>query len=350
MKFDINRITRESIKKVQPYSTARDEFEGNASVYLDANENPFHSDYNRYPDPHQKVLKKVIADQKKINVDQILLGNGSDEVIDLLFRAFCEPRVDNVIIPQPTYGMYSVSAQVNDIAVIPVPLTSSFQLNVNEVLGNINPHTKLIFLCSPNNPSGNLLIEEDVIALITSFSGLVILDEAYIDFADCKGFLPKLTDYPNLVILQTFSKAWGLAGIRLGTCFATSEIIQVLSKIKPPYNINTLTQEVALSYLKQADQKDQWVKAIIYERTRLVEALGKLKCITFVFPSDANFILVKVSDARKVYQHLLTQGIIVRDRSNVILCEECLRITIGTATENKTLIESLTTYEKSLIH
>lgn len=349
MKFDLNKIKRKSLDKVKPYSTARDEFKGNASVFLDANENPYSTEYNRYPDPTQEKLKVEIAAIKQVEPQQIILGNGSDEVIDLLFRCFCEPGIDNVIIPQPTYGMYTVSAAVNDIEVKQPLLTSSFQLDFGSIVDKIDPFTKLIFLCSPNNPSGNLLSQDTVIKLLNSFNGLVVVDEAYIDFADA-GFLPSLSTYPNLVVMQTFSKAWGLAGLRLGVGYASVEIIELLNKIKPPYNINSLTQTVALAALQNEITKVKQVTDIIIERELMSKNLALFPFVNQVYPSDANFLLVQMDNAQNCYTYLLTKGIIVRNRSSVINCENCLRITIGTEKENKDLIEALKMYEKSIVH
>lgn len=340
--FELEKLVRKNVMKLKPYSSARDEFQGNASVYLDANENPYPaSKYNRYPDPHQIKLKQRISEIKGIPVEQIFLGNGSDEPIDLLIRAFCEPGMDNVLIPQPTYGMYTVSAEINNAAIKTVKLTPDFDLDVTAVLQNVDTHTKLIFLCSPNNPSGNLLSFEKVKQVITGFSGLVIVDEAYIDFTDYPGFLPLVNQYPNLVVLQTLSKAWGLAAIRVGMCFASLEIIGILNKIKPPYNISVLSQLAAEEGLQKIQQKNAWVAEIIAERKRLENELLQIKTIKKVFPSHANFLLVKISDARNVYHQLISRGIIVRDRSNVILCDDCLRITVGTPVENQTLIKEL---------
>ncbi len=345
MKFEINSLARKNIKKLKPYSSARDEFKApskeDSFVYLDANENPFNSDYNRYPDPHQQLLKNKIAAIKGIEPNQIFLGNGSDEAIDLLIRAFCEPSLDNVVIPQPTYGMYSVCAAINGVEVKPVSLTSAFEIDSTAIEQLQNDHSKILFLCSPNNPSGNLLNKEAIKSLLIKFRGLVVVDEAYIDFTEDKGFVPLLNEFNNLVILQTLSKAWGLAGIRLGMCFANSEVIQILNKIKPPYNINTITQSVALHYLNDESQKTSWVKQIITERESLKEELTKLDSVEKVYPSDANFLLVKMAGATTIYTQLVSLGIIVRDRSNVILCEQCLRITVGTLEENKKLIEAL---------
>jgi histidinol-phosphate aminotransferase len=344
MKFEINSLVRKTIARLKPYSSARDEFQApskeDSLIYLDANENAFNTDYNRYPDPHQLALKKKIAGVKGIAAEQIFLGNGSDEAIDLLIRAFCEPGIDNVIIPQPTYGMYSVCSAINNVEVKQVSLTSEFEIDSTAIEQSWNDQSKILFLCSPNNPSGNLLNKETIKSLLLKFDGLVVVDEAYIDFTDDKGFVPFLNKHTNLVILQTMSKAWGLAGLRLGMCFANPEVITILNKIKPPYNINTITQSVVLQQLEKENQKTTWIKGIITEREKLKKELIQLKIVKQVYPSDANFLLVRVKDAKKYYDQLILQGIIVRDRSNVSLCEQCLRITVGTPEENMKLIEA----------
>ena len=341
MKIEINKLVRENVLKLKPYSSARDEFEGEASVFLDANENPYPTDYNRYPDPHQKQLKKRISEIKNVSDDQIFLGNGSDEAIDLLFRAFCEPGKDEVLIPQPTYGMYAVSASINDVRINSVSLTKDFDLDVATTLEAVTPQTKIIFLCSPNNPSGNLLARERVIEVIKNFTGLVVVDEAYIDFTESQSLSSLLSQHNNLLILQTLSKAWGLAGLRLGICFASTEIISILNKIKPPYNISSVTQSIALARLQQVKIKDQQVKEIVDQRKIVAIKLTDSKIVERIYPSASNFLLVRVKNARKVYDNLLTKGIVLRDRSNVILCDDCLRITIGTPNENQILIDEL---------
>ncbi len=339
--FELETLIRKNVLKLKPYSSARDEFQGNASIFLDANENPYPSNYNRYPDPHQIKLKEKISSIKNIPVNQIFLGNGSDEPIDLLIRAFCEPGFDNVLIPQPTYGMYTVSAEINNVEIKTIKLTNDFDIDTDSLHDAWDEHTKLIFLCSPNNPSGNLLSPEKIKYVLTHFHGLVIVDEAYIDFANYPGFVPLLKTYPNLVVLQTLSKAWGLAAIRLGMCFASAEIIAVLNKIKPPYNISIVTQQIALEELHFEVRKNRWVSELTAEREKLKEALTKIKSVQQVFPSNANFLLVKVTNAKNVYAALVKKGIIVRDRSNVILCNDCLRITVGTPTENQVLLKEL---------
>ncbi|MEQ8424063.1 MAG: histidinol-phosphate transaminase [Cyclobacteriaceae bacterium] len=350
MKFDLNKIVRKSLKGIRPYSTARDDFKGTASVYLDANENPFDTSYNRYPDPQQQPLKAAIANIKGVTPEKIILGNGSDEVIDLLFRAFCEPATDNVIIPQPTYGMYSVYANVNDVSTKSPSLTETFDLDVDLIIKDIDANTKLVFLCSPNNPSGNLLTEEKVKLILKSFNGLVVVDEAYIDFAKTDGFLPFLDQYPNLVVVQTLSKAWGLAGLRLGIGFASEEIIQVLSQIKPPYNISSVAQKIALEALGNSEAKEKWVTTLMTQREILTTKLLAFSFIKKVYRSDANFLLVKVDDAAHCYSYLTKRGIIVRDRSSSRHCDNCLRISVGTPDENKILIDTLTEYEKSTVY
>ncbi|MCA4898011.1 MAG: histidinol-phosphate transaminase [Cytophagales bacterium] len=339
--MNLDTLVRQNVRDLKPYSSARDDFQGVAQVYLDANENPNPSAYNRYPDPLQRELKKRIGLIKGVDPKNIFLGNGSDEPIDLLFRAFCEPGIDNVVIPQPTYGMYAVSANINNVKIKSSLLTEDFDLDVNAILTTIDSNSKLLFLCSPNNPSGNLLSRQKVIDLLKVFSGLVILDEAYIDFAGTESYATMLQEYHNLVVLQTLSKAWGLAAIRLGMCFAHEGVIDILNKIKPPYNISILTQQVALAQLDHEPRKNQWVTEIVRERNQISAALAALPVVLHVLPSDANFLLVKVRNAKEVYQKLIRAGIVVRDRSSVILCDDCLRITIGTPEENQKLLSAL---------
>lgn len=341
MKTIVESLVRKNILSLKPYSSARDEFHGIATVYLDANESPYPSEYNRYPDPHQLKLKKRISELKNVSVDQIFLGNGSDEPIDLLIRAFCEPGVDNVLIPQPTYGMYTVSANINAVEINTVSFTPEFDIDLQATQNAWDENTKLIFLCSPNNPSGNLLNIEKIKAILTSFSGLVIVDEAYMDFANSVSLTSLLAQFQNLVVLQTLSKAWGLAAIRLGMCFAHPPIIEVLNKIKPPYNISGLSQTVALESLGQVEKKDHWVKEILSERERMKSELLSTKLVEKIFPSDANFLLVKVKEAKAVYQQLIARGVVIRDRSSITLCNNCLRITIGTPKENNSLLTEL---------
>lgn len=343
----IKDLVRKNIQQLKPYSSARDEFNGTAKVFLDANENPYPSAYNRYPDPLQKKLKERIASLKSVKASQIFLGNGSDEVIDLLIRAYCEPYQDSILITEPTYGMYSVCANVNGVSAVSAPLNQDFELDLPLVFNTIDSSTKIIFLCSPNNPSGNLLSKEKIEQILQKFDRLVVIDEAYIDFANDHGFVSKLSRYPNLVILQTLSKAWGLAGLRLGMCIASEEIIQVLTKIKYPYNINAITQQYAYEKLLTTDQMRAWVTEILTERGKMKLRLAKLKSVMKVYPSDANFLLVKMTDAKSVYQNLMKQGIVVRDRSSVIQCDDCLRIAIGTPQENEVLINTLKKNEES---
>jgi len=339
--MDIQKLLRENIRHLQPYSSARDEFKGEASVYLDANENPYNSPFNRYPDPLQWEVKGHISRIKNVPPENIFLGNGSDEPIDLLYRAFCEPRLDNVVAIEPTYGMYKVSAAINDIEYRKVLLDEDFQFSTEKLLSASNLYTKIIWLCSPNNPTGNSLNRNEVIRLLKSFEGIVVLDEAYIDFASESSFSEFLTQYPNLVILQTFSKAWGNAAIRLGMAFASIEIIAVLNKIKYPYNINILTQKHAINALKSPEQVKEWVKILLAERSVLINSLKKLPMVVHVYPTDANFVLVKVSNANATYHQLVDRSIIVRNRNSVTLCNDCLRITVGTPEENKILLEEL---------
>lgn len=345
MNFDLNSLVRDNVKKLKPYSSARSEFTGEAKVFLDANENslgsPLPKWYNRYPDPLQWELKKKIGAIKNIDAENILLGNGSDECIDLLIRAFCNPQIDNIIITPPTYGMYEVSAHINDVPLKEVPLLSNYQLDLEGLEAAIDAHTKLIFLCSPNNPTGNSLHREDIEILLNNFDGIVVIDEAYINFSRQRSFVPELKEYPNLVVMQTFSKAWGLAALRLGMNFASTDIIEILNKIKPPYNINLATQELALKALDHLDDVNAMIKEIVKERERLVQQLLQLPVVEKIYPSDANFILVKTTNATGIYNYLKEIGIIVRNRTNVILCENCLRITVGTQNENNELINAL---------
>ncbi|MBS2097177.1 histidinol-phosphate transaminase [Carboxylicivirga linearis] len=342
----LDELLRSNIKGLKPYSSARDEFTGAASVYLDANENPFNQPYNRYPDPYQRNLKAKIAPIKGVNADQIFLGNGSDEPIDLLFRAFCEPGKDNVVSIDPTYGMYQVAADINNIEVRKVLLTEDFQLDVDALLTAADDNSKLLFLCSPNNPTGNCFKEDDIVAIVKEFDGIVVLDEAYIDFAPEKSLLKRIDEFSNFVVLQTFSKAWGMAGIRLGMAFASKELIKVLSNIKYPYNINILTQEKASELLDKEDDKQQWVETLLKEREQMNSDLQQFSFVQKIYPSDANYLLVKVDDARGLYDYLVGEEIIIRDRSSVALCAGCLRITVGTADENKLLMKALKTYQK----
>jgi histidinol-phosphate aminotransferase len=346
--FSLENILRENIKKLTPYSSARDEFKGNADVFLDANENAFGSPieekYNRYPDSFQLALKKKISSVKGLLPDSIFLGNGSDEVIDLLFRAFCRPGIDNVIICPPTYGMYEVSANINDVFVKKVALTSEFQPDLESISEVVDEHTKMIFLCSPNNPTGNSMNREEVEIILNNFDGLVVIDEAYINYSRQRSFIAELTEYPNLVVLQTLSKAWGLAGIRVGMAFASPEIVDVLTRIKPPYNISEPSQQMAIRALEQVDKVNQWIRTTVNEREALAKRLSGLTFVQRVYPSDANFLLVKMDNPKAVYDYLVQKGVIVRDRSKVSMCEGCLRITVGTPGENEKLVSLLLVY------
>lgn len=345
MKTDkiIESMQRNNIKGFIKYSSARDEFLDPIEkiTFLDANENPFNTGLNRYPDPQQQKLKNVMAQIKGVRSSQILFGNGSDEVLDLLFRAFCEPKEDNVITLPPTYGMYKVLAQLNAVETREVVLLQGFQPDVDTILDKTDKNSKLLFLCSPNNPTGNIFSEESVIRLLEEFPGIVVIDEAYIDFSSKKGWLNRLNDYPKLVVTQTLSKAYGLAGIRLGICYASETIIAILNKIKPPYNVNTLTQEAALKQLQNNSDIKIEICRIVEEKDKLSKELLQVDFVVNVFPSEANFILIKVDDATYRYEQLLKAGIVVRNRSSQPLCENCLRITVGTKSENEKLIKAL---------
>lgn len=341
--FDLNRLVRKNVLQMKPYSSARDEFkqDGQKMTFLDANENPFESGVNRYPDPQQRNLKKELAAIKKVDEKNILLGNGSDEVLDLIFRVFCEPAKDNVITLPPTYGMYKVLANLNQIEDREVVLKSNFQPDVESIFEALDENTKIIFLCSPNNPTGNSFSEESVRKILNNFPGLVVIDEAYIDFSRQKGWLENLQDHPNLIITQTLSKAYGLAGIRLGVCYASEEIIALLNKIKPPYNVNELTQLKAAERLNSVEEVKSEIRDILDQREYLEKELSKMSFLKEIFPSDANFILARVDDANKRYEQLLQKGIVVRNRSSQLLCENTLRFTVGTAEENDRLIKAL---------
>jgi len=346
--FDINTLLRKNIQQLQAYSSARDEFSGSAKVFLDANENslgsPLTKWYNRYPDPHQHQVKAAISAIKGITPDHIFLGNGSDECIDILFRCFCEPGKDNVVICPPTYGMYEVSAHINDIEIRKAPLTEDFQLDLIHLENLVDAQTKIIWICSPNNPTGNSIHREDILTVLNNFKGIVVIDEAYINFARQKTFVQDLGEYENLVVLQTFSKAWGLAALRLGMAFASSEIIAVMDKVKPPYNINQATQDLALKALEEIGQVNDMIRELVEMREALAEVFKQMPAVEKVYPSDANFILIKIKKARAVYEYLLTKGIVVRDRSNVQLCADCLRITVGTEQENTVLVDALSDF------
>ncbi len=346
--INIENLLRENIKKLQPYSSARDEYTGSIGLFLDANENSFGSipdgEFNRYPDPHQNEIKKKLSKIKESNPENIFVGNGSDEAIDLLFRAFCEPGKDSVLIMPPTYGMYKVAADINDVEIIEVPLSTEFQIETENVLNCLTSNSKLIFVCSPNNPSGNLLSRTSIKTILNSFNGIVVLDEAYIDFTNEESWISELKKFNNLVVLQTFSKAWGLANIRVGMAFGDKKIISVLNKIKYPYNVNGVSQQIVIDALNSESVKNEIVEKIVSERNRLVEALLLNDNIEYVFPSDSNFILAKVRNANKVYDYLLENKIIVRNRSKMINCDECLRFTVGTENENMRLIDILSKY------
>ena len=343
--FDINKITRPNIRKLKPYSSARDEFKGKARIFLDANENAFGSfageDFNRYPDPLQTDLKKKIGEIRRVSPKRIFLGNGSDEIIDLLFRAFCEPGKDNAVLMPPTYGMYQVAADINNVPAIEVPLDKDFDIDTEKVLSAINENTRLIFVCSPNNPSGNRMSKDRIIRLLNNFEGIVIVDEAYIDYADEESSIALLNKHPNLLVMQTFSKARGMAALRVGIAFTSEEIISVLNKIKPPYNINGYSQKKILEALSKQKEFDRLVKIVKNQRKLLADELQKLSFVQKVYPSQANFLLVKFNDARKIYDYLAKNGIVVRNRSSMYGCENSLRITIGTPDENKELINTL---------
>ena len=347
--FNPHNLVRNNIRNLKPYSSARDEFKGAASIFLDANENSLGSPllkwYNRYPDPMQWKIKEKLSVIKQVPTDQIFLGNGSDEPIDLLFRCFCEPGVDEVIVFPPTYGMYEVSANINNIHLSKVPLTKEFQLDLEALESAIKPNTKIIWICSPNNPTGNSIDRQDIEMVLNNFDGLVVVDEAYINFSRQKSLVSDLADYPNLVVLQTLSKAWGLAGLRVGMAFASAEIIGYLNKVKPPYNISEPVQELALKALDEIGQVNDMILQLVASRKEMETDLANEKTVVCVFPSDANFLLVEFTDARRMYDYLVEKGIVVRDRSNVLLCDNCLRITVGTHTENLKLMEAINSFQ-----
>ena len=347
--FDLKNLIRDNIKTLKPYSSARHEFTGKASVFLDANENPYGSPlpdkFNRYPDPLQWQLKFQIARIKGVPAENIFVGNGSDEVIDLAYRIFCTPGKDNVIVCPPTYGMYEVSGNINDVEIRKVNLTSDFQLDVEGVMNAVDTNTKLIFICSPNNPTGNNMRREDVEIILNNFSGIVIIDEAYINYSKQKTFIQELTEYPNLVVMQTLSKAWGLAALRLGLCYASMDIIDLFNKVKPPYNINDASQLLALEALQNADLVNEWITASVQQKEILIKELSAFNFVEKIYPSDANFFLMKVKDASKLYDYLSENEIVVRNRSRDPGCENCLRITIGTPEENQQLLHLLTNYK-----
>lgn len=340
--MEIRDLFRENIRNLAPYSTARDEYEGDLGIYLDANENPYDNGHNRYPDPHQRVLKRRLAEIKGVAVEQLFVGNGSDEAIDLVYRVFCEPRRHNVVSIAPSYGMYEVAAATNDVEFRKVPLGPDFELDADRFLAATDEDTRAVFLCSPNNPSGNLLDPREVEKILTGFPGVTVVDEAYIDFAGTPGLVPRLAEFPRLVVLQTLSKAWGMAGLRLGLALADPQIIAVMSRVKYPYNINGITQRIVLDKLADTALIENQVAEIRAERDRLAAELPALPVVRRVFPSDANFVLIRLDDPRGVYLRLIEAGLIVRDRSRVAGCEGCLRVTVGTPEENRKLIEILT--------
>jgi histidinol-phosphate aminotransferase len=352
--FILENLVRENIKRLKPYSSARKEFSGVANIFLDANENSFGSpieiNYHRYPDPLQLEIKEIIAEWNDVKTKEIFIGNGSDEAIDLIFRIFCEPKKDNILICPPTYGMYEVSAEINDIEIKRANLTTDFQLDFTEIYRQLDENTKLIFFCSPNNPTGNSLNRSEILEFAKTFKGIVVIDEAYIHFSEEKSFISEINNLPNLVVLQTFSKAWGLAGLRVGLAFANEEIIKLFNNVKPPYNVSQIAQEAVLEALKEKERVKKTIEKIIFERNKLIENLAELKFVTKCFPTDANFVLIKTNDADSIYKYLLEETIVVRNRNLVELCEGCLRITIGTAEENGKLMEALKKYEKSLVY
>lgn len=335
-KFDLNALVRPNILALHPYSSARDEFTGDEGIFLDANENPF-GQTNRYPDPHQRILKKALSERKNISTENIFIGNGSDEVIDLIYRVFCEPLQDKVIICPPTYGMYEVSANINNVAVINIPLTDQFELNLDAILSR---QAKCIFVCSPNNPTGNRL--KNVERLLREFSGIVVVDEAYIDFCDDNSYIEKLNEYPNLIVMQTFSKAWGLAGARVGVAYANAAIIELMDKTKPPYNVSSLNQNEALTALSNSAEFERQLTVILDQRALLERELTQLPIVKQIYPSDANFLLVEVTDANAIYQYLVNREVIVRNRNSVV--RNALRITVGSPEENRVLLEELKNY------
>ena len=343
--FDINNIIRNNIKVLTPYSSARGEFKGTEGIFLDANENPFNTPYNRYPDPLQRNVKEKLAKLKGVSPEQIFLGNGSDEAIDLLIRAFCEPHRDNIVSITPSYGMYEVAADINAVDFTKVPLNNDFTLNVASLKSAIKENTHIVWLCSPNNPTANSFDVDEILSLASGFKGLLIVDEAYIDFSSKPSLVKRLSAYPNLVILQTFSKAWGMAGLRMGLAFASKEIVDILNKIKYPYNVNILTQKIVCEAIDRVEEKDKWVNALVEERKYLIYNLSGIRLVEKIYPSDANFILIKVSDPRKIYNYLVEQQIVIRDRSKVHMCEGCLRITIGTSAENHAFYKALAEYK-----
>jgi histidinol-phosphate aminotransferase len=345
MKFDLQKLVRENIRRLMPYSSARKEFAGAAQIFLDANENSFGSplavNYNRYPDPRQLEIKERVAEINNVKPSEIFIGNGSDEAIDLLFRIFCEPRRDNALICPPTYGMYEVSAAINDVSIKRANLTEDFRLDFQAIENEIGENTKLLFICSPNNPTGNSFAREEILNLTKNFGGIVVVDEAYIHFSSSPSLVEEIKNLPNLIVLQTFSKAWGLAGLRVGLAFASEEIIALFNKVKPPYNVSQIAQEAILEALEKREMVEKIIAEIIAEREKLIKNLEDFSFVLKTHPTDANFVLVKTTDAEKIYKFLLGEKIVVRNRNNVELCEGCLRITVGTPQENESLLKSL---------
>ena len=343
---DLKEIVRKNIYSLKPYSSARNEFKGEASIFIDANENPYDTPYNRYPDPLQLQVKEKISALKGVSVENIFLGVGSDEPIDLLYRIFCEPQTDNVIALEPTYGMYAVCADINNVEYRTVSLKENYQFSAEELLAATDENSKIIWLCSPNNPTGNALDTAEIEKVLKNFSGIVAVDEAYIDFSSQPSYLNKLKEYPNMVVLQTFSKAWGSAGVRLGMAFASEEIIKIFNKVKYPYNVNVLTQRYAIKLLDNFSQVEKKVKAILKNREKLEKQLAKVECVKEVYPTDANFILVKTTNSDAIYKYLIEKGIVARNRNGITLCDNCIRITVGTAEENKQVIAALKNFSK----
>lgn len=343
--MDLDKLVRGNILAMKPYSSARDEYEGNGEIFLDANENPFETGLNRYPDPYQRKLKAKIAALKNVQTDQLFLGNGSDEAIDLIFRIFCEPGKNEIITLDPTYGMYQVSAAIQDVAVRKVPLSSDFELSADSVLGTVNSATKVIFICTPNNPSGNDLDSDEIRKIISEFPGIVVIDEAYIDFTGAKSFTQSLEEFSNLIVLQTFSKAWGMAALRLGMAFASSQIIHYFNKVKAPYNLNILAQKEALIRLEEAQEVHQMADELKRARILLEQRLRSLSMVKEVLPSAANFLLVRFENSKVIFNYLMGKEIIVRDRSKALHCQDCLRITVGTEDENNKLLKALNSFK-----
>lgn len=345
MNRTLKDLVRPNIWELAPYSSARNEYSGHvAHVFLDANENPYNKPYNRYPDPLQTELKAEISRIKRVPAEQIFLGNGSDEAIDLVYRVFCEPKQDNVVAIEPTYGMYKVCADINDVEYRPVLLDNNYQMSAKKLLDSCDKHTKIIWICSPNNPTGNDLQEEEIEKVLNDFDGIVVIDEAYADFSERKAFRTRLAEFNNMLVLNTFSKAWGCAAIRLGMAFANQQIIELFNKVKYPYNVNMLTQQQALEIIKQASDVEEWVRLLLLERSKMMKSFLELPICKEVYPSDANFFLAKMTDAQAIYDYLVEKGIIVRNRTRVTLCQDCLRITIGTKGENIELLSALRQY------